>query len=141
MYTKESFLTVEMVERVWKTFEWPHAYFVEDIVDGINVSFPKSNFTFTEDYWWERVTVLFLPEDTKEKQFRVTIEDAIKIFAPKVKISGWDFFRLKGPHSYETVLEAVTRNSKLVNDYLLPVVNGDFSWVKDVKEQRLSKRK
>ena len=140
MFLKGKFLTIEMVEIVFNTFEWPEPFFVEDIGDGINVSLPKSNFTFCEDEMWERLVVQFLPEDTKEDHFKVTIEDAINVFEPEVKIRSWDFFHLNGPHSHDTIFDAVKRNTSLIHQHLMLVLKGDFTWVSDVKEKRPGKR-
>jgi len=138
MKTHDLIMTEYLLGEIIGSYQWPRPYLIEDIVDGILVTFPKSNFCFVENnYMFARITVEFLPEDTNETcGFDIT--DAIGVLVPDAKIPTWEYFNIKGEPSIESISDAIHKNCRLIQEYLIPVANGDFSWVAEAKRKRFN---
>ena len=118
-------------------FDWPVPYELEDdMPDGINVCFPRSNFFFMEGLEG-RISVGFLKGDTKIKDMNLTIQDALEVLAPEVNTRAtYDFFDIPGEKSEEKVRAGIKRCLGFIHEHLQGVVQGDFSWAPEARRRR-----
>ena len=137
MYQPPEYISEDLVRAILSEFQWPAEFDVEDeLPDGINLAFPKSNWYFIEGIGG-RVSVEFLPEDTGENDVRLTIQDALEILSPEVDTCGYDFFDLPGEPSLDKISAGVRRCCQWIHMHLLSVVEGDFNWVEAAVKKRL----
>jgi|GEM_PF-3785205 len=136
MFSLDTYMTEELLSAALNAFEWPSAFELEDeMPEGINIVFSKSNIFFAEGEEGH-ISAEFLPENTQEPGMRITIQDALEILAPEVDTRGYDFFHIPGRGSEEKVKAGIEKCCKLIHAHLLPVVEGDFSWVPAAKAKR-----
>ena len=136
MYNPPEFFTVEVLSEIVAEFTWPVSYTLDDSYpDYIIVKFPKSNLCFYEGFESD-MGLFFLNSDTKiGNKPNLKLFDALHyVLRPEAKARG-DFkeVTLTGYSSPFASLEKVKNGIRdiciLVQAYLLPCVEGDFTWV------------
>lgn len=143
MYDPGSYMSMETMQEVVSEFDWPAEYVLEDeLPDGIVLAFPKSNFFFVEGFESE-VEVRFFSEDTGVDT-PLNLKHALGILIPQER-KGQDLKDLGidenlPPRASADKVRAGIRNACiLIQTYLMPVVDGDFSWVSQYQQSRVEK--
>lgn len=129
------FLNLKTVFRILHEFEWPEPFTLEDeMPDGIVMSFPKSNFVFTEAPDGE-VIVKFLCADLGCDE-SLHLGHALSVLVPESeRIEGvatpeLDEKTLPFPSKEKT--EIGIRNAcMIILTHMTKVIKGDFSWVQE----------
>ena len=129
------YLTIEVMSEILAEFSWPAPYVFDDSSPiAVVVIFPKSEFLFLEDF--ENNIHLHLSNDNtkKNQKFSYSLVEAMTILIPEAKMN-------KGFHEPEFIdnsselpsLERVKTDLRslciIMQTYLLPSIQGDFSWV------------
>jgi hypothetical protein len=131
----ERFLTVERLGKIASEFDWPEAYSLrDDWPDGVIMGFPKSSLYFREGPDGE-MGLEFLSEDTGIDDV-LSLIDALTVLVPNYETSPDPFPHLNLNNdtsiyaSSEKVENGIRDICILLNEYLIPHIQGDFSWVK-----------
>lgn len=135
-----SFLTVELMAQILQEFEWPAEYeLIDDLPDGIIVSFPKSNFVFM-DGMNGQIVVKFLVEDTHTTD-QLDVFHALLTLVPESERSGPllpELTKYTSPFmSRENTQTGIRNNCNLILANLGGVISGDFSWVKKYEKMKM----
>lgn len=143
MYSPPNFLTRMNLEEILNEFKWPEAYVIGDdscTADGIEVSFPKCTIYFREGFESE-MSLYFSHIETKTN-YNLTLFDAIYYVFEKEAKRDLNFKEPKlieyfSPQaSLEKVKNGVRDICTLLQAYLLPCIEGDFSWVEKYKQNK-----
>jgi hypothetical protein len=132
MHTPEKCLTLEVVSRVASGFAWPAPYSLEDCSpDGVLMKFPMSRFLFAEDSDGD-IVVEFLSRDTGRPGLQ--IGHAMLVYWPLDRrdneAAAPDLLptNFMGPTEVKAY-NGVYNACKIMLHRLVPVIEGDFSWV------------
>lgn len=126
-------MTVELLTEVLAEFTWPAKYALEDdLPDGVIVSFPKSNFAFTEGFDGD-VRVKFLSVDTGGRG-GLDLAHALMVYVPLGQRTTAPMtpglIEIKSPFpSEENTRNGIRNACTIMLTHLTPVIEGDFSWV------------
>jgi hypothetical protein len=143
-YGKKYFLTEEMLRNLFAEFAWPVAYTVQQVHMGVNVEFDKCRLFFSEG-WEGNISLSIFPDKNEQEAYSLTA--ALMIISPEDKPTGWllplglSDYPSDVP-SEERTLHNTRNVCAEVHHYLLPSLQGDFSWVIEYEKirERLRKR-
>ncbi|QDU07353.1 hypothetical protein V202x_07050 [Gimesia aquarii] len=143
MFDEESFLSMDLMKEEFSKFDWPEPYRLEnELPDGIIVSFPQSNFVFSESPDGD-INVKFLPEDTKCENM-LQLAHALSVLLPKSDLGDGPitpgFIEYEWPFPSEKKARIGIHNAcTFMLTHLSAVIGGDFSWVQKYVETRDNK--
>ena len=135
-YEQDKFLTIAIMSEIMKEFLWPASFTFDDTYPSeISVIFPKSKFLFVEDFDGN-IHLIFSNDNTKRESGKgnYTLVEAMTILLPEAKLNK-DFQKpiltdySAEPSSLEKVKNSFRNLCIIMQTYLLPSVQGDFSWV------------
>jgi hypothetical protein len=130
------FLTIDVMSEILAEFSWPASYTFDDSYPpDIVLKFPQSKFIFLEDFE-SNIHLIFSNDDTKREPGRgnYKLGHAITILLPEAKMNK-DFQKpvltdySAEPPSLEKVKNSFRNLCVIMQTYLLPSIQGDFSWV------------
>lgn len=137
MYNPASFFNIEILEEVLSNYDWPSDYTLEKVGAGnILLHFPKCKIVFSESFE-SKMNAYFVNSDINRENNKASLQviDAVKILKPikekeSVFISptGLKNFLDEEP-SKQKVKDGLNNICILLQTYLLPCIEGDFSWV------------
>lgn len=140
MYEEPEYLTMELLSRVLAEYEWPVPYVLEDdLPDGIIMTFPKSHFVFAEPPDGG-VRVGFLYEDTGHPSLQLGHAFMV-IPPPSSRSKTVPLFPGLIPNespfpSEEKTVNGIRNACMMMLRHLVPVIEGDFSWVSAYEQMR-----
>ena len=134
-YHPKTYMTEELLEEILKEFEWPELYELEDdLPDGISVIFPECELYFVE-FAEGQIEITFLA-DNIQTDYDVSIISAILALKEQKDYEKPKLIADDSPFaSFEKVQNGIKDNCTLLQHYLLPCIQGDFSWVDEFKRQ------
>ena len=132
-------MSEEVLKEVLAEFKWPISYSIEeDLPDGIEVIFSNCCLYFQES-GQGMISVDFVNDENigVNYEYNVSIFSVIQILK---KQKHYNEPKLEGEHEVYTSLEKVKRGIRnecvLIQHYLLPTIQGDFSWVEEFNYQK-----
>jgi hypothetical protein len=141
MYNPPTFLTRQILDEILSEFKWPAPYTIGDdscTADGVDVRFPKCTLFFVEGFESE-MSLYFSHVETKT-EYALTLFTAIHyVLDPQAKQDpNFQEPKLTGYFEPAASLEKVKNGLRdiclLLQTYLLPCIEGDFSWVEKYKK-------
>lgn len=144
MYYPETFFSKQVLEDVLDLYDWPVNYkLIEVSVNSMLIEFPKCSILLIEGFE-SKMNAYFLNEQTgrNSAQENLSIFNAIEVIKPGKELSQQDAVLLEGAIQYldddpslDKVRQGLTNICILLQVYLLPCIQGDFSWVIDYNTQ------
>lgn len=143
MYNPPRFLDKSILDEVLSEFKWPALYIIGDDTcpsDGLEVSFPQCTLYFVEGFESD-MSLRFSWEQT-QTAFDLNLSDALYIMRNEaIKNPAFKEPALTGYFEPGASLEKVKKGLRdiciLLQAYMLPCLEGDFSWVNKYKEKFL----
>lgn len=139
-----TFFSKQALEEALSQYSWPERYELMETSSGsVLIRFPECSIVVFEG-WECKMKAYFLNEQTgrTKTQESLTIFDAIEVIKLKKELSQTDKDLLKTAVRYlddepspEKVKQGLANICILLQVYLLPCVQGDFSWVADYNTQ------
>jgi hypothetical protein len=136
LYNPPKFLTMQILEEILNEFTWPENYvLIDELPDFITMQFPNCGLCFYEGYESD-MDLFFLHSDTKRGDMESSLHlfHALYVLIDEAKQNSnfkepilWDNPSILG--SLEKVKIGLRNVCILVQTYLLPCIEGDFSWV------------
>nr|WP_293843248.1 hypothetical protein [uncultured Arsenicibacter sp.] len=139
MYYPESYFDIEILKEVLEQYSWPSDYYLQEVKSGnIIIVFPKCRLIISEGFE-SSMTAYFLNSEINrtETQASVSIFSAVQIVKSRIiKNAGVEepegLVRfLEVEPSLEKVKHGLNNICILLQAYLLPCIEGDFSWVEE----------
>lgn len=144
MYYPETFFTKEVLKEALKQYKWPLQYKLQTTNSGsVLIKFPKCSILVYEGFE-SHMDACFLNEETGRNNVQSSLKllDAVCVIRSTHNLSINDSHLLKGVLRFiegEPSLEKVNQGLKniciLMQVYLLPCIEGDFSWVQEYNRQ------
>jgi len=138
MDSQASFLTPSLLQEIVAEFQWPIDYRIEDNdPDGVIMEFPDCGLIFSEDCDGG-VDVRFFAEQTKTN-YNLRIFHAMQVFVPENKrtngkIPGLNTIPIRSPFPLlENTTNGIRNACTILTQFLMPVVQGDFTWVEEYR--------
>ena len=139
MYNPKTFFSIVVLREVLEEYKWVTSYVLNETNSGnVIIKFPKCNILISEGFE-SSMNAYFLNSDTgrNEMQSNLEIFDAIDLIKPNRELE-LDFIEPRGLITYldeepslEKVKQGLNNICILLQTYLLPCIDGDFSWVKE----------
>ena len=143
MYYPEIYFNIDTLDRVLKLYDWPSKYeLVETNSGDIVVEFDKCKVVVSEGF--ESDMYAYFPNELtgrNNKQVNLELFHAIQIMRPiaQNKIGYKEpkglKLNLEGEPSLQKVEDGLHNICILLQAYLLPCIEGDFSWVEEYNKQ------
>lgn len=137
-YKSKKFMTVKMLDEILSAFSWPAPYTLLDgLPNHIVVRFPLCDFSF-EVGFEAKLHLGIWPYQRDDNRFG--LNDALLVLVPEAKEKGINFpvlrdFPSKAPSKEKTQHE-ISNLCIVMQTYLLPSIQGDFSWIEKYDEIR-----
>ena len=136
MYDTPAFFNIDVMKEVLNEYKWPLEYKLNDYSDEVIIEFPKCSIVIREGFESD-MNAYFLNSQTgrSDTQQSLDVFDAVGVLDPinpqndqALKLKGF-VDNLEGKASLEKVKLGLHNICILLQAYLLPCINGDFSWV------------
>jgi hypothetical protein len=139
MYYPETFFNMNILKNILEEYNWPLEYTLQETNGGdVIIIFPKCRIVISEGF--ESNMYAYFPNveiGRSNIQSNLKIFDAIEVLKPIRELTE-GFVEPKGlvknlevEPSQEKVKQGLHNICILLQTYLLPCIEGDFSWVED----------
>lgn len=134
----KKFFSIDILKQVLSQYNWPSEYNLEEGLSyNIRVQFPNCTLIFSEGYE-SSMSAYFLNNEIgrSDKQHSLTILDAVRSISATTEELNSDFQKHTGFNEYiepeastEKVIKGLNNICILLQVYLIPCIEGDFSWL------------
>lgn len=137
MYNPKTYFNLKILKEVLDQYNWPVEYTLQETNSGnVIINFPKCKILISEGFE-SSMNAYFLNSETgrNDTQSNLKIFDAIDIIKPVLEMDK-NFNEPKGLVTYLDIEPSIKKVKQglnniciLIQAYLLPCINGDFTWV------------
>lgn len=138
MHNHKSYFTKQVLTEVMKHYSWSENYQLEtSYSNSVLIKFPKCTILMIEGFDSD-MNAYFLNKDTGRgsTQYSLSVLDAVGVIKGKCKLSKADMVLLDGAVRFLDIEPSVNKVKQGINNicillqvYLKPCIDGDFSWV------------
>ena len=143
MYNPKTYFDLSILKEVLDQYTWSSKYILCETNSGsIIIEFPKSKILISEGFE-SNMNAYFPNSETKRsnKQSSLSIFDAVNVIKPILE-SEVDFIEPTGLVKYlddepsrEKVKQGLINICIMLQTYLLPCIEGDFSWTEEYNKK------